>query len=690
MEPDHLKFSPDILSRLGEELNPNPDQGIVELVRNSYDADAVNCQVELKNTDRPGGQLRVTDDGVGMSADSIRSGWLVLGRSPKQEKVITDLGRRPVGSKGLGRLAALRLGAAATILTRPKLEPRNQYRLEIVWSRYDTADVVEAVPLEIQKETRATGDANGTIIEVDNLRMAVTKNDVTRLARALILLADPFSTSLGFRPTLVAPEFSDLERLVQNSYFDEADFHLVAKLDKRGRATATVRDYAGKTLFSGTHADIAQQSQREKGYGSPSATFELWIFTLDKTFATRSVSMTEVREWLAHFGGIHLYHQALRVHPYGDRGHDWLDMNLARARNPELRPSTNNSIGRIEVNDPSDLLTQKTDRSGFIENEGFLELRKFAVDALDWMARRRLQDRDQKKLKEKLEIPRDTSSAKASVEKALKKVTPRRRKVLARAFSSYEHARDREAKTLREDVQLYRTLSTVGTTFAVLAHEIRKPVRQIESMARTIERRAKKELDGRYNEVLEKPVSYIIRAADALKTFGNVTDTLLDRRKRRPGRVDIRDVVTTLIKLFDPLFQEAGIECHAEFDDHAPYLLGTVAALESALANLMTNSLNAFNSERAKPEDRRIIIRTLSSRNNVRVTVLDSGPGIRGLEVKDIWLPGQTTTPGGTGLGLTIVRDVVADLGGSVTAVPSGEMGGAEVAIELPVIAEGS
>lgn len=521
--------------------------------------------------------------------------------------------------------------------------------------------------------------------------MAVTKNDVTRLARALILLADPFSTSLGFRPALVAPEFSDLERLVQNSYFDEADFHLVAKLDERGRATATVQDYAGKTLFSGAHAEVAQQSQRENGYKSPPATFELWMFTLDQTtFATRSVSMTEVREWLTHFGGVHLYHQALRVHPYGDRGHDWLDMNLARARNPELRPSTNNSIGRIEVSDPSDFLIQKTDRSGFIENEGFLELRKFAVDALDWMARRWVQDRDQKKLKEKREIPRDTFSAKVSVEKALKKVTPRRRKVLERAFSSYEHARDREARTLREDVQLYRTLSTVGTTFAVLAHEIRKPVRQIESMARTIERRAKKELDGRYSEALEKPISYIIRAADALKTFGDVTDTLLDRRKRRPGRVDIRDVVTTLIKLFEPLFQEAGIECHAEFDDHMPYLLGTVAALESVIANLMTNSLNAFNSETAKPRDRRIIIRTLSSRKSVTVTVLDSGPGIRGLEIKDIWLPGQTTTPGGTGLGLTIVRDVVADLGGTVTAVPSGEMGGAEVAIELPVIVEGS
>jgi len=32
----HFKFSPSILNRLGEELIPNPDQGIIELVKNAY------------------------------------------------------------------------------------------------------------------------------------------------------------------------------------------------------------------------------------------------------------------------------------------------------------------------------------------------------------------------------------------------------------------------------------------------------------------------------------------------------------------------------------------------------------------------------------------------------------------------------------------------------------------------------
>ena len=35
-----IRFAPDVLRRLGEELNPNPHRGILELAKNAYDADA--------------------------------------------------------------------------------------------------------------------------------------------------------------------------------------------------------------------------------------------------------------------------------------------------------------------------------------------------------------------------------------------------------------------------------------------------------------------------------------------------------------------------------------------------------------------------------------------------------------------------------------------------------------------------
>src|SRR5947209_19668723 len=117
-----LRFASEILRRLGEELNPSPDQGIVELAKNSYDADARRCTVALKDVTASGGTVVVTDDGLGMTVSDIQDGWLVLGRSLKDVTQPTALGRIPAGSTGLGRLAALRLGREVRLRTRPAAE----------------------------------------------------------------------------------------------------------------------------------------------------------------------------------------------------------------------------------------------------------------------------------------------------------------------------------------------------------------------------------------------------------------------------------------------------------------------------------------------------------------------------------------------------------------------------------------
>ena len=75
---------------------------------------------------------------------------------------------------------------------------------------------------------------------------------------------------------------------------------------------------------------------------------------------------------------------------------------------------------------------------------------------------------------------------------------------------------------------------------------------------------------------------------------------------------------------------------------------------------------------------RRIIqINSQISGDRWQLSVSDNGPGIVGIPMTDIWLPGETTRKHGTGLGLTIVRDAAKDLGGSVRAIEKGELGGA-------------
>lgn len=298
-----LRFSTSILRRLGEELNPSPDQSILELVKNSYDADAVDCAIELVKTDRPGGTIKISDNGDGMDAEAIRDGWLVLGQSLKPSGGRTRLGRIRAGSKGLGRLAALRMGSSATVVSRTRTDPKRQFQLTIDWSDYDKATLVEDVMLTIKEEPSPEKSRAGTEITLENLRCGITRMDVKRLARSLLLLADPFGENPeGFRPVLKAPEFGDLEALVKNRYFKDAEYHLIARVDKNGKAHATVTDWRGEELFSAGHEDIGKGRQEEP-YKCPAAEFDLWAFILDKaTFSTRPSSLQEVKTWLQTFG----------------------------------------------------------------------------------------------------------------------------------------------------------------------------------------------------------------------------------------------------------------------------------------------------------------------------------------------------------------------------------------------------
>ena len=299
--------------------------------------------------------------GNGMDHAAITSGWLVLGKSGKAVGGRTAKGRLTVGDKGLGRLAALRMGDEARLVTRPATEPGVEYTLKLPWREFDQASVVEAVPLNVVQA--ATEDDHGTEITISNLSVPLGPEELNRLARGIILLSDPFQARQSFRPTLQIRGFAGLASRIRKGYFKRAVFRLVARLDDAGRASVELYDQRGKRIARASHADLRRRSRKvedstvtgdsttgqnreEKApaserpfYAAPAARFELWEFSLER----RKFGATDVgalTEWLAHVGGVHVYHRGLRVYPYGDPGYDWLDMNLSRARSPEQRPST--------------------------------------------------------------------------------------------------------------------------------------------------------------------------------------------------------------------------------------------------------------------------------------------------------------------------------------------------------------
>jgi C4-dicarboxylate-specific signal transduction histidine kinase len=682
-----IRFSSNILRRLGEELNPSPERGLIELVKNAYDADARQCTIELTNITVPGGTICLTDNGDGMDADDITERWLVLGRSKKTQDKPTQLGRIPSGDKGLGRLAALRMGSIVTLTTRRKFKQSKKYSLCIAWERYEQAELVDDIELEIVAKKSSQKQASGTKIVVENLQTAITRTDIKRLARAILLLADPFvDNPSGFKPVLKVPEFKEFEKLVENRYFNDAEFHLIATVDKQGFSRASVVDWQGKELFKAEHADLRPKKPIDP-YLCHEIQFELWVFLLDSsTFSTRKTTITEVRTWLKTFGGVHFYYNGLRVSPYGDDGDDWLGMNLMRAQVHSVRPTTNTSIGRVIVTDTTNSLMQTTDRSGFIQNEIFLNIRQFAREALQWMARCRQNDAEKKRAKMLAEASSKSGLARQAVKNAIATLPEEERSKIEFHFEEYDKTRNNEVERLKREIQLYRTLSTTGITSAVFAHEsVNNPIKVIAQVIKSVRTRSMKYLSKDiYTQKLQGPIDLIIRSIDSLKVLGNVTLSLVDHEKRRNSQVDIHKVVQTVIELFQPFLKTRDTQITTEFGSGQPYLRGSIAAVESVITNLFNNSLFAF--ERNPPGERRIIIRTIISTDFLEICVFDNGPGIEGISTQDIWLPGQTTTKNGTGLGLTIVRDAITDLGGKVDAVAKGELGGAEILIDLPIL----
>ena len=554
-------------------------------------------------------------------------------------------------------------------MTSSRSERNSRHELLIDWDEFDQTPIVDEIALEIATTSGKRHFPFGTTVVIDNLRTGFGRVPVKRLARELVLLADPFGDHPdGFRPELLAPEFKDLESLVRNRYFDDAEYHLHAELRGNGDAVAAVTDWKGQLLYQAEHSDIVGRD-RDGPYRCPPATFDLWVFILSKdNFSVRQTSVGEVRQWLFEFGGVHFFYNGLRVSPYGGPDNDWLGMNLRRVQNPEERPGTNTSIGRIDVLDQSGHLVQKTDRTGFIEDGYFNELRSFARDSMDWMANRRLDEAEQRRRRNRAIAPKRSSRAKLRMEDVIAATPREKREDIEKAFASYESSRDREVGFLQKEVQLYRTLSTAGITAATFAHESSaNPFKIISQSIAAIDRRAKKHFGELYASIFKRPIDGIRRAVGSLTVLSTATLNLLDHEKRRIARINLHDLVDDILLTYRPFFNGRDVEVVKSLASGTPFLRGQRASVESIITNLLNNSVAAF--EDAATKRRVIDISSRISGDRWSLSVSDSGPGITEIRKSDIWLPGRTTRKHGTGLGLTIVRDAVNDLGGEVEAL---------------------
>ncbi|MGB0683780.1 MAG: sensor histidine kinase [Magnetovibrionaceae bacterium] len=645
------------------------------MAKNSYDADALECIIKLDNVSKPGGSITISDDGTGMSISGIENSWLVLGKSQKRGALTPKFNRSPAGDKGLGRLSALRLGRKAILKTRPESKPGFEHSVTIDWDAFDQALFVESVPLRVT--TKRTKKRPGSDIIIQDLVKPLVTDDVKRLSKNLVLLSDPFRGKSSFTARLSAPGFDQYELLVKDAYFESADFKLTATLDGEGKAHFYATDWKGTFVWEG---------EGEQVYDAPKATFSFWVFLLSgKNFASKDVSMKEVRSWLQVAGGIHIYENGMRVAPYGGADADWLKLNQFRVASPEERPSTNTSIGRVVIEENDGRLTQKTDRNGYIENTHFEALRSFGMEALNWLASNRMRVAEIRRAKEKSEAEKQKKAEEDEFDQAIDQaaVDDKSKDDLKAAARKVKEASDRVTKALEEDLQLYRSLATAGITSAVFSHQIAHPIQSIEELIDFVE----EDLPPESLSSVEESIQLIKSEKDKLLAYTRMPLRLLRAEKRKWEVISFCDCVETLFEQYDLILDSANIKRLLNLPKEEVKILGSTALIEGIFSNFISNSIKAFQRGGTPADKRKIIVDGNIIKDFLEIKFSDSGPGILDISIDDIWLPGRTTADDdrGTGFGLTIVKDSVRDLNGTIHALKNGKLGGAEFIMRLPI-----
>lgn len=202
-----------VVFRLGEELITDVVQALVELVKNSYDADAtwVKVAIDTHGPNKWGrdyadaiGVIRVEDNGQGMDGSSIRRGWLTIANSPKRDDKaagrLTSRGRTPIGDKGLGRLGSQRLSRNVEIATRHYADPTIEYHVAFSWDNFRNATNLSEVRLKLGR-TPVSGKSHGTTLVLSDLREPETwqgEENLRKLQRELSAMISPFQEASDF------------------------------------------------------------------------------------------------------------------------------------------------------------------------------------------------------------------------------------------------------------------------------------------------------------------------------------------------------------------------------------------------------------------------------------------------------------------------------------------------------------
>lgn len=384
---------------IGQENFANAEGAIIELVKNSYDADATVSLVFFCESDN---SLFIVDDGDGMTEDIILKHWMTIGTDNKNNNLATRKSRIKTGAKGIGRFALDRLGVECELIT--KTTESQAISWKVSWSQFDGAgkslsDVkatLEELP-NIDFKERVANDLaslelpedffskhflnnSGTIIKINSLRDKWIEPNISLLFQNLEILIPPLETS-SFAIYVYYSTLLDRYGQIKPAPFDDYDYKLSAQIttDKNVKVTVLrnellIDSLKDRNFFENStlKGELYEQAVFENGNFIINTTLEKLVpgfkgidrsnqlnkigpfdFTFyflkrgggqerdenDRVFPYRPFNYSTRVQLLDRYGGIKIFRDNFRVRPYGEpksSAFDWLDLGIRAAQSPTV------------------------------------------------------------------------------------------------------------------------------------------------------------------------------------------------------------------------------------------------------------------------------------------------------------------------------------------------------------------
>jgi signal transduction histidine kinase len=383
---------------IGQENFANAEGAVIELVKNSYDADADKCIVCINTLDDC---LYIIDNGDGMSEDKIRKHWMIMGTDDKLLDFKTVTQRVKTGAKGIGRFAIDRLGKCCEMTT--KTEKDVPIFWSVNWADFEKKDAVisdiEAnidqlqkvnfieLIKEILKDFNLNDDLinswstnKGTIIKINGLKDIWDDKSVDSLFSNLEILIPPSDKKI-FSVILCSTEFPEKYGEVKSAICDDYDYKITAEVveDKKLKITVFRNEldfnelrsiglfesdlltdplYSMETFEKGQYEIDRTYDQLLAGFKEVDVnnnldkigpfTFHFYFMKRGGgqekdegvgKFPYKAVNYRDRATWLDRFGGVKIFRDNFRVRPYGEpksSSFDWLDLGKQALSNPTV------------------------------------------------------------------------------------------------------------------------------------------------------------------------------------------------------------------------------------------------------------------------------------------------------------------------------------------------------------------